>query len=245
MVGLTPAELESLNELIHIDHIYVKQQPQEPEMVVEEQPPTEEIEIECAHELENSMEEEIHVLTSVPETSETEVFNALPMSPLSQLTDSPLSFNEQDDFDMSDFANLSGNDDVMYAFSGTDMEAPISLDFLDHIGLDAANDALTTSEVESGILAISCPGTDFGMKLAIQEPVLHTPEILDDLEQFLNFKLDSPEAASPLSNSYSDSDFYETQELAFSPSGSESSSLLDDLSWHDPFTDLFPDLNKI
>jgi len=241
MVGLTPTELESLNELIHIDHIYVKQQPQEPEIV---ESSFVEVQSDNAHELENKMEtcidEDAQILSSLPESYQTVVVQNLPESvnsvfinsPSSQSDDSQLNFSECEEFDF-----LSNSNEMLNALSNSGVEAPISLDFFDHLNLETAKDD------DRQILTLPVPNSIHKLNVK-QEPIFDNPEIFDDLENFLNFDLDNSDAASPLSSTNNDTDLFSEAPGVLSPSSSEGS-FFDEITWHEPFSDLFPDLNKI
>lgn len=283
MVGLTPAELDSLNELIQIDHIYVKQQPQED--LKEEEIPTLQINVsESSHEQEDMnsrcivTEDELHFHQASPTTFEEDPVDTSPdftltantplspssaNTPLSETSDYELSLEHMNgsslqkfDVDEDDIMyTLTGvdtestlsfeEDDIMCTMTGSDAESNISLDFLEQLDIDSGDVPLYPLIDSSTELKLPFPSQTNSWIDSKQSSSLNTPEIFDDIENFLS-KLGSPlhEVASPMSNN-GDSDFFgHGPPESFSPGGSESS-LLEDYSWEDSFTELFPDLTKI
>lgn len=275
VVGLSPAELESLNELIHIDHYYVKPQPldlaeevdgsmsssSEDEEEVTTSP-------EYAHELESSIAlstDEVPRRTSqaaatVVSSSSAGVKRTHAGVPV-RTTPSPptidasllsqtctVGVGESSDSALKSAAVppsptfFTDTDDIMGGLSETEMEAPLSLNFLDDLVLDgpeAPVSKLFTTPEKS--VAVS-PLQPIAKSLELVSPELNSAKLLDEIyEHYLNFKDSSSDASSPLSTSISDPDLHGETVEALSPQSSEGS-LLDDLSWHDSFTELFPDL---
>lgn len=228
MVGLSPAELESLNELIHIDHIYFKQQPREPE---------EETIVEAAQHCENTKELNVCEIPPVVK-KEIDVYGDCSLQANAEETSNVAMMMPEDTL-LPSMTDLNGVSDMMYSLSEDDLETPISLDFLDQIDLDCKDSF--AQETDSKSLTLSLPKHNCS-SLTDESPVLATPDMFQDIEHFLNFPVQ--DSYGPISPSTSDSGFFSDPASVYSPAGSEAS-LLEDLSWNDSLTDLFPDLDKI
>jgi len=266
VVGLTPAELESLNELIHIDHIYVKSQPESPhdKTVISD----------------NEDDSHIHESSDIPVGMEMYVsqeaasITEVPLSELPKQVSNPDFISNDGKNFVSDcddscvvglgsgavvkkeipdnFADVLNADDILESFSDSDidMEATWSLNFLDQLGLEQrTNDNILLDETQASLASLQSTSIQStNLKLPDTPDViaeLDSSNFFSNIESFLyeNVNDSSVKPSSPLSISNSDSDFYsDTAGETLSPIGSEVS-LLDDLSWnHDSFTDLFPEI---
>jgi len=260
-VGLTSAELESLNELILIDHIYVKSQPDSPHSKT----------LSC-----DSLEDShIHESSDIPIEMEMHVAAEPPLSELvSQLSNTDIAHtNDTNLFTLSDdsclvssdgqvvvkkeipddFADVMNPDDIIDALSDSDMEASWSFNFLDELDFDHSSnnqDGVLFQDAEKLLGVPKCAqAQSSNFKLPDTPDViseLNTSKFFSNIEHFLDDSANnsSVQPSSPHSISNSDSDFYsETAGETLSPLGSDVS-LLDDLSWHnyDTFTDLFPEI---
>lgn len=253
VVGLSPAELESLNELIHIDHYYVKPQP----MDLAEEPSEEVIAPEHAHKLENSIQspkDEFHVsqaaassagvkrtLTGKPVVLQSPATNSLSQNFLLGHTDVDIVVGSSEVPTTPDIS-FNGTDDLICALSdsGMEEEAPLSLNFLDQLDLEGSDASVSNifAQTEKPLLVVS--PQDAQTRLKTSE--LDSAKLFDEIyEHYVSMKDSSSGVGSPLSSSASDSEFNSESAEVLSPWSSEGS-LLEDLPWHDSFTELFPDL---
>lgn len=268
MVGLTPAELESLNELIHIDHIYVKSQPETPQSqtVISDNEDEDDSHIHESSDI--PVEMEMYVSQEAASTTEVSL-SELPkqVSSPDLISNSINLVSESDDSCVvslgseavvkkeipDNFADVLNSDDILESFSDSDidMEATWSLDLLDQLGLEQrTNDNILLDETRASLASLqstSIQSTNF--KLPETPDViaeLDSSHFFSNIENFLyeneNMNDSSVKPSSPLSISNSDSDFYsDTAGETLSPLGSEVS-LLEDLPWNDSFRDLFPEI---
>lgn len=261
VVGLTPAELESLNELIHIDHIYVKSQPESPisKTVSDDE---DDSHIHESSEIPVGMEMYVsHEAATPTELSVSELPKQV--SPhisnngnnlVSKCDDSCVVSLGSEAVVKNEIPNLEdvlNSDDILESFSDSDvdMEASWSLNILEQLGLDQrTNDNILLDETRGSLASLqstSIQSTNF--KLPETPDViaeLDSSNFFSNIENYLyeNTNDSSVKPSSPLSISNSDSDFYsDTAAETLSPLGSEGS-LLEDLPWNDSFTDLFPEI---
>jgi hypothetical protein len=261
VVDLSPAELESLNELIHIDHYYVKQQPQnlDNEECVAPTETSDSVVVttssaELAHRLEGSpdcVKVEMHMPSSPSvQASDMEVEVKTSISPLSESsmsTDShqgclnflePKVLHNGDTLAIPDFASLSSEEspNTIDTLSTPDVENSLPFNFLDQLDLSGADVPITDFFTETSNRFINTSDSYSEVKDSkITGPDLNTSKFISELEDYLKY-------SSSTSPSYADSDpFSEGAPEAFSPQSSEGS-LLDDLPWQDSFTELFPGL---
>jgi len=268
MVGLTPTELESLNELIHIDHFYVKSQSPSPKpelnsvpdshkdihnledfsVQVQEQP-HQVAHVEISSTVDDPMaqftcqEEEASEIPSefVTQCAEFVTQCDIPNSVVS-FVDSVLVKPEPIDTYSENFVESNSTDELMNALTDADLEASWSVNFLDQLDFDHSDlqgDSLI-DEAEKSLAYFE------SMHKSKHENIVteHDTAKYIDFGHFLSETDSTKEPISPLSISQSsDSDFYSDgiASEVFSPVNSEIS-LLDDLPWQDNFSELFPDL---
>jgi len=261
MVGLTPTELESLNELIHIDHFYVKSQSPSPKPELTSVPDSHK----DIHNLEDfsvRVQEQPHQVAQVEistvddpmaqftcqvEASEipSEVVSQcdIPNSVVS-FVDSVLVKQEPIDTYSENFVEGNDTDEIMNVLSDADLEASWSVNFLDQLDFDDSDlqgDSLIEEAEKSLAYLESIHKSNSKHENIVTE---HDTAKYIDFGNFLSATDSIKEPISPLSISQSsDSDFYSDGIVSevFSPVNSEVS-LLDDLPWQDNFSELFPDL---
>lgn len=246
VVGLSPAELESLNELISIDHVYVKPQPVNLQRGKEGQHKS------TVHSPGNGsiVSSQQKYSICVPGSKRRYTCEVI-REPISQ-TQPHISLHKSDielsgaDYDLSS-PSLSQSqsllssqqfnvpDDFISLLSDSDMETSLNLfqdlDFsLTESGIAA--DAIQTNDIESINIKHDMSSSEEG-----PENDLNPTQLFDEIYQhYINIKDSSSPDPTSLSDSGVSSDFD-----AMSPQSSEES-LHDDM-WHDTsFTDLFPDL---
>jgi len=257
VVGLTSTELESLNELIHIDHIYVKSQPR---TIITHEPSTNKV----AHNPEHYDALDIEDVEVTVTQADTIGDNSMSIAtdPLSLNHEQPgfISFESpaivKQEVENSDINCIPATtaDSLMGSFMGSDIssdiEASWSLNFLESLDIDSSLDTpdILTDVQETALIEEAERNLAF-LQQSTQNDSVKTSKtsdlnasFLSEIEEFLSKKDISVEPNSPLSGSFSDSDFYsEATSEALSPQGSDVS-LLDDFSWQDSFTELFPSL---
>jgi len=224
-------ELESLKDLIHIDHVYVKSQP-----TVSSSKSSEVVFVDNVHRLDGS-----HIQEEEPLIPESQIYERPIDIDASNITvsngdytvsvvDTALIKQEVAD----DLDSLDNTNNMIDALTDTDIESSLPLNLLDHI---QNGDIDLLSEIDNN------PLTD--------SPNVDEKDSLDDLDALDFFNIDSflkmdetaNDPSSPLSNSNSDSDFYSDNGVE-SLSPESNLSLIDDLSWHEShsLSDLFPSL---
>jgi len=224
-------ELESLKDLIHIDHVYVKSQPtvtssKSPEVVF----------VDNVHRLNGSHIQEEESL--IPESQSYQTSNDIDASNISVSNKNytvsvvDTAFIKQEVAD--DVDSVNNNNDIIDAFTDTDIESSFPLNLFDQIE-NGEIDLL--SEIEDK------PLTDSPM--VTEKDSLEDIDALDffNIDSFLKMEETADDPSSPLSNSNSDSDFYsDNGGEILSPKSNLS--LIDDLSWHEShsLSDLFPSL---
>ena len=256
VVGLTSTELESLNELIHIDHIYVKSQPR---TIITHEPSSNKDAHNPEHyEALNIEEAEI----TVPQTG-LAGDNSISMltDSLSRNTEQSLvSFEDseilkQTSENADNFLNATDTSDsvmgsLLSSDIASDIEASWSLNFLDSFDLDdSLKSPNSLTDIQESALIEEAERNLAFLQQSTQNDNIKPSKLsdmnasfLNEIEDFLNKRDISVEPTSPLSGSFGDSDFYsEATSEVLSPQGSDVS-LLDDVSWQDSFTELFPSL---
>jgi len=256
VVGLTSTELESLNELIHIDHIYVKSQPR---TIITHEPSSNKDAHNPEHyEALNIEEAEI----TVPQTGLAgDNSNSMLTDSLSRNTEQSLvSFEDseilkQRSENADNFLNATDTSDsvmgsLLSSDIASDIEASWSLNFLDSFDLDdSLKSPNSLTDIQESALIEEAERNLAFLQQSTQNDTIKPSKLsdmnasfLNEIEDFLNKRDISVEPTSPLSGSFGDSDFYsEATSEVLSPQGSDVS-LLDDVSWQDSFTELFPSL---
>lgn len=254
MVGLTPTELESLNELIHIDHFYVKsQQPR-----CQKQSSSFSDSHRDTHKLRDlNVQEPLHsnfVVSAVNDVTQLSCQSA-PEVPQQFVNQNDISSSraacadsvivKQEPIDTySDSSNqVNVADELIDVLSDVDLEASWSVNFLDNLYFDESDlqgDSLI-EEAEKSLAYLQ--STQNSVKLEQPETDHDTSKYID-FGDFLTATNSEKEPLSPLSATQSsDSDFFSEAVSGDVLSPSSDVSLLDDLPWQDNFSELFPDLH--
>lgn len=228
-------ELESLKDLIQIDHVYVKSQPS----VTSSSKSTEVVFVDNVHRLNCSHVQEEAQVSLIPESDSNQ-------SPTDYVDESNItvsnnnytvsvvdtSFIKQEVSD--DFGSVNNNNGMVDAFTDSDMESSFPLSFLD--------------QIQNGEIDLLSEIDD---KPLVNSPIVDQKDSLEDLDALDFFNIDSflkmdettDDPSSPLSNSNSDSDFY-SDNGGGNLSPKSDLSLIDELSWHEShsLSELFPTL---
>lgn len=261
VVGLSSAELESLNELIQIDHVYVKPQPlnQDGGKEVQQKSSTALLKQDTngsiitpsnkqfvvlsgskrniAGEIVSSHDqfEDLNLATPVAnhETDCSRVsFTSAITAPTSSQIPSPIGVQDE-------------SDDFISTLSDSDMET--SLNFFEDFDLNLIDSTSTpcevtkpSSEVANSFFSLS-QNTKPDTRLTEAESDLNPVKLFDEIyEHYLSIKDSS--VSSPDSTALSDSGISSDTE-PLSPHSSDGESFHDNLLWQDTsFADLFPDL---
>ena len=258
MVGLSPAELESLNELIHIDHVYFKPQPSAKEAVVQ----TSEDIVHKVNSNESAVSQlsyDVEQLASGGSKRDSRgiVVSSEPAVP-AVVDPSPC---------VADHANLDVYtiaDDLVSSLSDAEIDSPLDIfqslglsDLLDGNGVvnlcstsesDLSTVSSSTDHSHVSVLNSNPPKHIPSSSQNLNRPEMDSQKLFDEIyDSYLSIKNSSSPDSSVLSDSGCGSDIED-----FSPHGDilspQSSpqygegSLLDDYPWQDSFTDLFPDL---
>lgn len=252
MVGLTPTELESLNELIHIDHFYVKsQQPTCPKQNLSFSDSHKDI-----HKLSdfnNVQEPQISnfVKSTASKVSQFSCQNAPEVSPQlvtqSDISSTNISFADTvivkqepvDTFSECSNETLDSNE-LIDVLSDVDLEASWSVNFLDNLYFDES-DLQENNLIEEAEKSLAYLESTQNIVKLEQPEIDHDTSKYIDFGNFLTSIGSEKEPISPLTQS-SDSDFFSEAVSGDVLSPSSDVSLLDDLPWQDNFSELFPDL---
>ncbi|KAH9518673.1 hypothetical protein Btru_005957 [Bulinus truncatus] len=255
VVGLSSAELESLNELIQIDHVYVKPQPlkQIGGKEGQQKPTTAVIKQDANGSVAPQQNKQFIVLSGLKRNHDGGSINhkspSVQSSPSMTVdiaeTDSELSvtsaatelpvltsFSSQIDFQ-------NDSDDIISTLSDSDMET--SLQLFQNFDLDLI-DSNNQHEINKPVPNIdysflNCSKSDSKQNGDIE---LNSTKLFDEIyEHYLSIRESS---ASPSSAALSDSGISSDTE-PLSPHSLDEESFHDQLLWQDTsFTDLFPDL---
>ncbi|KAK6967716.1 X-box-binding protein 1 [Biomphalaria glabrata] len=245
MVGLSSAELESLNELIQIDHVYVKPQPLKSLIGKEAQhkSTTAVIKQDVSESAATQHSKQYIVLSGLKRNHEGATVNV--KSPVVQLSPVPtLDLINPDNSDTPELPVLTSlqsqlelqddSDDIISTLSDSDMET--SLNYFQNFDLDMAeaNRQVNTSSQNNNysfLLSDSLKQTE----------ELNSTKLFDEIyEHYLSIRESS--VASPNSTAFSDSGISSDTE-PLSPHSLDGEAFHDTLLWQDTsFTDLFPDL---
>lgn len=250
-MGLSSAELESLNELIHIDHVYFKPQPSV-QFKDEEVETSEDIALKV-----NSSEPTISqqytqsVLPTAPLRSKRDsrgnIISSKPLSTVvaepSQCIANPASASLDDDNITNDFVNTFSYSDID---SSLDLFQSLELSNL----LDGSSVVDSFSPVETKFSPSSSP-LDFSKTSVLNTSLTTQPSSVSNIsesetdskklfDEIYDSYFSYKNSSSPDQGNLSDSGIGSDVE-ALSPQHSEGS-LLEEYPWQDSFTDLFPDL---
>lgn len=244
VVGLSSAELESLNELIHIDHVYFKPQPETPEA---REVLTSNIAHESNKDLITAQPEPVITITETSGGVKRDhhgnaVFSNISSDNVSSLTDN---FNGDLKFTL-DTDITDTTDDLISSL--TDSEIDPSMEFLQNLAL---SDFLGPDTNVAGLPIQTTSTSDIsphfnqlGEIMSVKDISNHASgeldahKLFDEIyDSYMNPRNTSSPDTTNVSDSGCDSDIGDSP----SPQSSEAS-LLDECPWQDSFTDLFPDL---
>ncbi|CAL1533762.1 unnamed protein product [Lymnaea stagnalis] len=264
VVGLSSAELESLNELIQIDHVYVKPQPlnQNGGKEVQQKSSAALLKQETKGSIIPPLNKQFVILSGSKRNIAGEIvgshdqFTALnPATPVA---------NTESDYSRVSFTSAttipstlsqisipsplsvhSESDDFISTLSDSDMET--SLNFFEDFDLNLIDSTSTHSEVvqpsseETNSFFSLSQNTKSDTGLTETESDLNPTKLFDEIyEHYLSIKDSS--VSSPESTAQSDSGISSDTE-PLSPNSSDGDSFNDNLLWQDTsFADLFPDL---
>lgn len=246
MVGLSPAELESLNELIHIDHVYFKPQPSaqfKDKQVVH----TSEDIVHKVNSSESAVPQqhtqEVVLVTTSRSKRDSRGNIVSSKSPAPIVAAPTPCIIDSTDVEVGIIA-----DDLVSSLSDSDMDSQLDLfqslgftDFLDEkdvIDLTSTGQTTIPCVKNHGGMSSNPQALNSSSSVDSSDIELDSQKLFDEIyDSYLSMK----NSSSPDSNNLSDSGIGSDVGEALSPQYEESS-LMDDYTWQDSFTDLFPDL---